>query len=169
MATFCRWRVSKRDLETSTLKIIICMSKKIICSGAIFYTLETKRFLFVRRSNTKRDNVWGLVGGTTEDKETPWEGLQREIKEEIGNVPNIKKTIPLETFVSNDSQFLFHTYLCIIDKEFIPQLNKEHDGYAWVSFNKWPKPLHFGLKNTLESKTNIRKLETLFEVINLIN
>ena len=63
------------------------MSKKIICSGAIFYTLETKRFLFVRRANTKRDNVWGLVGGTTEDKETPWEGLQREIKEEIGNIP----------------------------------------------------------------------------------
>ena len=145
------------------------MSKKIICSGAIFYTLETKRFLFVRRANTKRDNVWGLVGCTTEDKETPWEGLQREIKEEIGNVPNIKKTIPLETFVSNDTQFLFHTYLCVIDKEFIPQLNKEHDGYAWVSFNKWPKPLHFGLKNTLESKVNIRKLETLFEVINLIN
>ena len=145
------------------------MSKKIICSGAIFYTLETKRFLFVRRANTKRDNVWGLVGCTTEDKETPWEGLQREIKEEIGNVPNIKKTIPLETFVSNDTQFLFHTYLCVIDKEFIPQLNKEHDGYAWVSFNKWPKPLHFVLKNTLESKVNIRKLETLFEVINLIN
>ena len=145
------------------------MSKKIICSGAIFYTLETKRFLFVRRANTKRDNVRGLVGGTTEDKETPWEGLQREIKEEIGNVPNIKKTIPLETFVSNDTNFLFHTYLCIIDKEFIPQLNKEHDGYAWVSFNKWPRPLHFGLKNTLESKVNLRKLETLFEVINLIN
>ena len=102
-------------------------------------------------------------------KETPWEGLQREIKEEIGNIPEIKKTIPLETFVSNDAGFLFHTYLCVIEKEFLPILNREHDGYAWVSFNKWPKPLHFGLKNTLESKINIRKLETLFEVINLIN
>ena len=93
------------------------MSKKIICSGAIFYTLETKRFLFVRRANTKRDNVWGLVGGTTEDKETPWEGLQREIKEEIGNVPNIKKTIPLETFVSNDTNFLFHRYFFFFQAE----------------------------------------------------
>ena len=142
---------------------------KIICSGALFYSLNTKRFLFLHRTKGKTKNLWGLVGGTTEDKETPWEGLQREIKEEIGNVPNIKKTIPLETFVSNDTNFLFHTYLCIIDKEFIPQLNKEHDGYAWVSFNKWPRPLHFGLKNTLESKVNLRKLETLFEVINLIN
>ena len=101
---------------------------------------------------------------TTETNETTTEAAA-----EVTETTPIVKTIPLETFVSNDTNFLFHTYLCIIDKEFIPQLNKEHDGYAWVSFNKWPRPLHFGLKNTLESKVNLRKLETLFEVINLIN
>ena len=141
------------------------MSNKIICSGALFYALETKRFLLLHRANGKRNNMWGLVGGTNEDAETPWQALQREIKEEIGTLPKIKKTIPLETFISNDEQFLFHTYLCVIDKEFLPILNEEHNGYAWVELGKWPKPLHHGLRNTLTSKTNLTKLDTVFKLI----
>jgi ADP-ribose pyrophosphatase YjhB (NUDIX family) len=142
---------------------------KIICSGALFYTLDTNRFLLLHRTKSKQNNVWGLVGGTNEDCETPWEGLQREIAEEIGSLPKIKKTIPLETFVSNDDHFNFHTYLCVVDHEFIPKLNDEHDGYAWVSFGKWPKPLHNGLANTLRSKTNQQKLETVFKLVEMIS
>jgi len=141
--------------------------KDIVCSGALFYSLDTKRFLFVHRTQGKRKELWGLVGGTNEYKETPWEALKREIEEEIGDI-SVKKSIPLETFVSNDSKFLFHTYLTIVDKEFIPKLNNEHDGYAWVSFGKWPKPLHDGLRNTLQKKTNLKKLETVFEVVDLL-
>ena len=143
--------------------------KKIVCSGALFYTLDTNRLLLLHRTQSKQHNVWGLVGGTNEDKETPWEGLKREIQEEIGSLPNIKKTIPLETFVSNDDHFSFHTYLCVVENEFIPKLNNEHDGYAWVSFGKWPKPLHSGLANTLRSKTNQQKLETVFQLIELLS
>jgi ADP-ribose pyrophosphatase YjhB (NUDIX family) len=145
------------------------MKKKIVCSGALFYTLDTNRFLLLHRTQSKQNNVWGLVGGTNEDTETPWEGLRREIQEEIGALPEIKKTIPLETFVSNDDHFSFHTYLCVIENEFIPILNEEHDGYAWVSFGKWPKPLHQGLSNTLRSKTNQEKLKTVFKLIDLIS
>ena len=80
--------------------------KEIVCSGAIIYTLDTRRFLFLHRVNGKTNRTWGLVGGTNEGTETPWEGLKREIREEIGEI-EIKKTIPLETFVSNDEQFKF--------------------------------------------------------------
>lgn len=142
--------------------------KKIVCSGALFYTLSTQRFLFLHRTQGKRSKLWGLVGGTNEDAETPWEGLQREIEEEIGFLPKIKKTIPLETFISNDEKFLFHTYLCVIQDEFLPILNEEHDGYAWVSFTRWPKPLHHGLRNTLSNKVNLTKLDAVFKLINLI-
>lgn len=139
----------------------------IVCSGALFYTLDTKRFLLLYRKNSKRYNQWGIVGGTNEGTETPWEGLKREIEEEIGGLPAIKKTIPLETFISTDSHFQFHTYLCVIQSEFIPTLNEEHDGYAWVGFNNWPKPLHQGLRNTLNSKINRAKLETVFQMVDL--
>lgn len=142
-------------------------TETIVCSGALVYALNTKRFLFLHRAQGKRSNLWGLVGGTNEGAETPWEGLKREIFEEIGEI-SIKKTIPLETFVSNDSKFLFHTYLCVVEEEFLPKLNNEHDGYAWTQFNKWPKPLHYGLKNTLSNKINLTKLETVFKVIDLM-
>lgn len=139
----------------------------IICSGALFYTLDTKRFLFLYRKSSKRNNQWGIVGGTNEGIETPWEGLKREIEEEIGFMPEIRKTIPLETFISADTKFHFHTYLCVIDSEFIPKLNCEHDGYAWAGFENWPKPLHQGLRNTLSSKINRAKLETVFKMAEL--
>jgi 8-oxo-dGTP pyrophosphatase MutT (NUDIX family) len=141
---------------------------KIIGSGALFYSLSTKRFLFLHRTDGKTANTWGLVGGGTEDGETPFEGLKREIQEEIGHLPEFVKTIPLETFVSNDSKFNFHTYIIIVKEEFIPILNSEHDGYAWVTFRKWPKTLHQGLRNTLQNKTNLAKLETVFQVIDLL-
>lgn len=139
----------------------------IVCSGALFYSLKTKRFLFLHRTQGRSNNLWGLVGGTNESAETPWEGLKREIVEEIGNV-DIKKTLPLETFVSNDSKFLFHTYVCVVEEEFIPELNYEHNGYAWVSFGHWPKPLHQGLRNTLNNKNNVQKLETVFKLLDIL-
>lgn len=141
--------------------------EKIICSGALFYTLNTERFLFLHRARGKRSNLWGLVGGTNEACETPWEGLRREIEEEIGFLPQIEKTIPLETFISSDDRFYFHTYLCIVHSEFIPILNEEHNGYSWTSFNHWPRPLHQGLRNTLSNKTNFAKIETVIKMVKL--
>ena len=141
------------------------MNQEIICSGALFYSLKTRRFLLLHRTQSKQKNVWGLVGGTNGKDELPWPALEREIQEEIGTLPKILKTIPLETFVSTDEKFSFHTYLVVLKDEFLPLLNNEHDGYAWVSFGKWPKPLHMGLRNTLQSKTNQTKLQTVFSLI----
>ena len=141
---------------------------KIICSGALFYTLDTQRFLFLHRTQSRQADVWGLVGGTNESEEIPYQALMREIKEEIGECPPIVKSIPLETFVSNDHHFLFHTYLCFVDKEFIPKLNDEHNGYAWVTLGYWPRPLHIGLHNTLKSKINQVKIQTVIECISIL-
>jgi len=46
------------DLHT---KIIISMSQNtIICSGAIVYALNTKRFLFLHRVNGRSGDLWGI-------------------------------------------------------------------------------------------------------------
>lgn len=146
-------------MATSTL------DKNIVCSGALFYARSTKRFLFLERTKTKTAGQWGLVGGMAEGDETPWKALEREISEEVGKTPPIKKVIPLEMFTSNDSKFFFHTYLAIIEQEFIPQLNEEHSGYAWTNVNCWPKPLHVGLRNTLQNKAIKEKLQTVLDLI----
>ena len=144
------------------------MREKIICSGAIICSLETKRFLLLQRTHAKQKGHWGLVGGTNDKDESPWQGLQREIQEEIGSLPNFYKVIPLELFVSNDEKFNFHTYLCFVDKEFIPILNSEHSGYAWVEFGIWPKPLHQGLRNTLNNAIIKTKVMTAVDVLQYI-
>ena len=147
-------------MATSTLK-----DKNIVCSGALFYARSTKRFLFLERTKPKTAGQWGLVGGMAEGDETPWKALEREIGEEVGKTPPIKKVIPLEMFTSNDSKFFFHTYLAIVDNEFIPILNDEHSGYAWTNVNCWPKPLHVGLRNTLQNKAIREKLQTVLDLL----
>ena len=149
-------------METRTL------NNKIVCSGALIYAKNTKRLLLLQKATGKHAGTWGLVGGTTVEGENPWQGLQREITEEIGFIPNILKTIPIETFVSNDTIFNFHTYLCVIQDEFTPILSNEHCGYAWVNIDNAPKPLHQGLRNSLSSKIIRTKIQTIFDLIELI-
>lgn len=144
------------------------VTDKIVCSGALIYAKSTHRFLLVQKAHGKHLGTWGLVGGTNLQNENPWQGLQREIQEEIGAVPKIIKTIPLETFVSNDKVFNFHTYLCVIQDEFIPQLSSEHIAWAWATIDYAPKPLHQGLRNSFTNKTIRTKLQTVFDLVDLI-
>jgi 8-oxo-dGTP pyrophosphatase MutT (NUDIX family) len=149
-------------LENSVVK------ESIVCSGALLYAKTTGRFLLLQKSHGKHAGTWGLVGGTNMSGETPWQGLQREIAEEVGAIPAILKTIPLETFVSNDRVFNFHTYLCVIEAEFVPILSDEHQGWAWATIDRAPKPLHQGLRNSFGSKIIRTKLQTVFDLVDLI-
>ena len=141
------------------------MEQNIICSGALFYSTSTKRFLLLQRTDNKTRGMWGLVGGRMRYTESAFEGLKREIDEEVGQTPTFKKVIPLELFTSNDQKFFFHTYLIAIEPEFIPKLNVEHSGYCWCAFECWPKNLHMGLKNTLNNKFIKGKLQTILDLI----
>jgi len=140
----------------------------IICSGALVYAKSTGRFLMLQKASGKHQGTWGLVGGTNMHGETPWQGLEREIQEEIGFMPEILKTIPLETFVSNDKVFNFHTYLCVVSNEFLPILSDEHIAWAWSTIDYAPKPLHQGLRTSFSSKIIRTKLQTIFDLIDLI-
>ena len=141
------------------------MEQNIICSGALFYSTSTKRFLLLQRTDSKTRGMWGLVGGRMRYTESAFEGLKREIVEEVGQTPTFKKVIPLELFTSNDQKFFFNTYLIAVEPEFIPKLNVEHSGYCWCAFECWPKNLHMGLKNTLNNKAIKGKLQTILDLI----
>jgi 8-oxo-dGTP pyrophosphatase MutT (NUDIX family) len=140
-------------------------TQQIIASGGLFLAKKTKRFLFLLRTQGRTAGTWGLVGGRKEPSDaTPFEALRREIEEEIGKVTTLQKIVPLELFTSNDQNFQYNTYVCIVEEEFIPILNEEHSGYAWCSFDNWPKPLHQGVKTSFGNKVIRAKLELLLDL-----
>ncbi len=141
--------------------------QRIKASGALFLSIKTKRFLFLMRADDTYTNTWATVGGRAESGETVIESLSREIQEEIGFLPIVRKTIPVDLFISNDQRFEFHTFICLVDNEFIPRLNQEHKGYAWSGIDSYPKPLHPALFNALqlpELKSKIENVLSLLEV-----
>jgi 8-oxo-dGTP pyrophosphatase MutT (NUDIX family) len=139
---------------------------QVICSGGIFLAKDTRRFLFLLRTQGKTAGTWGLVGGKKEPSDnTAYDALTREIQEEVGKTPTIKKIIPLELFVSNDQHFQYNTYVLLVDREFTPTLNEEHSGYAWCDYENYPKPLHQGVKNSFTNKIIRAKLELLLDLI----
>lgn len=141
-------------------------NQQVICSGGLFLARDTKRFLLLLRTQGKTAGTWGLVGGRKEPTDaTVVEALNREIAEEVGKTPTIKKIVPLELFTSNDQNFQYNTYVLMVDREFIPTLNVEHSAYAWCAFDSWPKPLHQGVKNSFSSRVIRAKIELLLELI----
>lgn len=129
--------------------------------GALVYSRSTKRYLFLLRNNTKYAGSWGLVGGKVEEGERIIEGLYREGTEEIGIDLSPYKTIPLETFTSENSQFVYHTFVISVDEEFVPLLNDEHRGYCWVNLTDHPRPLHPGVWRTFNFAVILDKIKTL--------
>ena len=130
-------------------------------AGVFFYSQSTDKFLFLLRSDEKNPGNWGIPGGKIESNETLLEGVERECMEEIGYFPNTAKLVPIQKFVNNT--FTYHTFFCMLEREFIPTLNEEHCGYAWVDPKHYPKPLHPGLFNTINYDVVQKKLQTLIK------
>ena len=134
--------------------------------GALIYALSTNRYLFLLRNKSKHAGLWGIVGGKIESKETVINGLIREIREEIGLDYSKQKFIPLETFTSDNQQFAYHTFLAVVNEEFVPILNDEHRGYCWVKIEDHPRPLHPGLWRSFNFDIVKQKINTLEEILN---
>ena len=135
--------------------------------GALIYSIQTKRYLFLLRNQKRHAGSWGLVGGGVEPDETPVQALHREIQEEIGIV-DILKIIPLEKFTADNTNFEYHTYLCTVETEFVPILNNEHRGYAWTALADHPKPLHPGVWRTFSFRSIVDKIKTFITVRKLL-
>ena len=120
-------------------------------AGTIFLSTSTGRCLLNLRSNKKSRHglTCSLLVGMIEKGETPIQSLHRELEEEMGFVPDIEKTYPVDIYESNDKKFRYYSFVSIVNDEFIPVLNKESLGYCWTSIGNWPRPLHIGAKITL--------------------
>lgn len=129
--------------------------------GVCFYCVRTRCYLYLLRNDSKYPDTWGLAGGKVEPTETLISAVERECAEELGSMPNYQQLIPIEKFTSSDGGFEYHTFWCRVDHEFIPELNYEHVGYAWIKSGRWPRPLHPGLWNTVNLDAIQKKITSL--------
>lgn len=137
----------------------------LVSCGAIVYCSKTKRVLFLLR-NIKQPGTWGLPGGKLNKNELPVTGLIREIYEETQVNLSNNKVMPIETFTSENGRFIYHTFLIVVDSEFIPTLNNEHRGYCWVNISDSPKPLHSGVFRTVKMSVVLDKIKTIEKNLN---
>lgn len=144
-------RVPSRSMGSGIVKAV----------GVWFFAKDTKRYLYLIRNDPKHPDTWGLPGGKIEAGETLLGGMERECTEELGCFPAYSRLIPLEKFTSADSGFEYNTWVCVVDSEFQPVLNDEHNGYAWIQSGVWPKPMHPGLWSTVNIEEVQAKLSAV--------
>jgi 8-oxo-dGTP pyrophosphatase MutT (NUDIX family) len=125
----------------------------ITSAGALIKAEDTGRFFFVLRSSlTSYPSKWSLCGGKIHSDEHVLDGLTRELSEELGFVPEITKWAAFNSFLSNDEKFSYYSLILLTPKEFMPILNHENDGYAWVNIDNPPFPLHPRLREVITRK-----------------
>ena len=147
--------ISGRHVESSVVNAV----------GVWFYAIDTQRYLYLMRNDSKNPNCWGLPGGKIEEGETLIDGITRECTEELGTMPNYIQLVPLEKFTATDSGFAYHTFFCSLSQEFCPILNNEHVGWAWINAGTWPKPMHPGLWSTVNFEAVKTKIETMEHMV----
>ena len=94
-----------------------------------------------------------------EFRESIYDGLLREINEELGGRIDGAKILPIEQYTSDSKKFVYHTFLIKVEEEFVPVLNSEHKGYCWVPLDDHPTPLHPGVWRTIKFKSSKDKLK----------
>ncbi len=130
-----------------------------IAAGIFFYSNSTNRFLYLLRHESKNSCEWSIPGGKIDDTESLFDGLKRECMEEMQFDLNDIKLVPIQKFTNLN--FTYHTFFASLDNEFLPILNSEHIGYAWVLPPNYPKPLHRGLFMTVNIDVVQEKLNVL--------
>lgn len=136
-------------------------SSPVNAVGVWFHCVTTSRYLYLMRNDPKHPGSWGLPGGRMEPGETLRDAMFRECREELGFVPDFMRLVPIEKFTTMDEKFCYHTFYCSVDKEFVPSLNDEHAGYAWIDSGTWPRPMHPGLWSTVNFDAVRDKITTL--------
>ena len=71
------------------------------------------------------------------------------------------RILPIELYTSEDKGFEYGTYVCLVEQEFIIDVE---NSYAWCKINNIPKNLHSGLKYTLNNQITKTKIETIMEL-----
>lgn len=137
--------------------------------GAIIVSEETGKVMTVLRSHLESyPNTWTFAGGKVNADEASHDALCRELKEEL-QLTKIKKIIPFHRYQSRTKDFVYDTYVVLVNKEFAPELNWENSGYAWTDIDNLPSPLHPKSKQMMSSARLVKKFKNVYSWIDKKN
>ena len=135
--------LSRRKLEFGTVNAV----------GVWFYAVDTQRYLYLLRDDTRHPQTWGLPGGKLDLMETLEDCAKREVLEEcnlvihdlsyIGITNNIMEDLGLHYITIYFSTTTYYGKLDIMEKDKCSEWN-------WFSEKKLPPNLFEPLKNYYE-------------------
>jgi mutator protein MutT len=137
---------------------------KIKAAGGCIIAKDTKRILLQQRSSkSSYPRYWGFWGGKVEASENVSQALLRELREEVNLdiQKKVEKIYPLDQYHARDNTFSYYTFVIIVDTEFLPNLNSESGGYAWIDSGHFPKPMHPGTRDTLFKKNKLKQIKSI--------
>ena len=130
--------------------------------GAIIVSEGSGKVMTVLRSPEESyPNTWTFAGGRVEVDEAPNVALVRELEEEL-QLTKIKKIIPLHRYQNRSKDFIYDTFVVLVSKEFVPELNWENSGYAWTDIDSLPSPLHPKARKMISSSRLIKKFKNFY-------
>ena len=98
--------------------------------------------LVMRRSAAKsfHPSMFEIPGGHLELNETPEEGLQREIMEEIGCKIRIERLVDAFTYTDDEAFKVELSYMCVLEPGETPSIDSnEHSELLWLRSDKIDK------------------------------
>ena len=143
--------------------------KKYKAVGGIIVSKKTGNVLTLLRSQKESyPGTWTFCGGKLENNEQEHAALLREMEEELG-LTQVDKVIPFHRYQSRSKDFVYDTFIVLVDDEFTPELNWENSGYAWTPIGNLPSPLHIKTRQMLSNSRLIKKFETFCQWVDKKN
>jgi 8-oxo-dGTP pyrophosphatase MutT (NUDIX family) len=117
---------------------------QVNAAGVILRAPSGRVLFLLRSADSDSGSTWAFPGGGVEDGESDEEAVVRECGEEIGYMPDVGDLELVHQGANG-----YRTFVADVDNEFLPELNDEHEAYAWADPATPPEPTHPGVAETL--------------------
>lgn len=106
-----------------------------------------------RPNDVHNPGAWDLPGGRLEEGESPFEGVQRETREEVSLEVTVHNPLTIHHFTRQDGQLItLIVFLCKQADSGQPvQLSEEHTEYKWLSIDDAYETLHEAFRPDIEA------------------
>lgn len=129
-------------------------------AGCIAVARSTGRVLIGYRSEDVMEPfTWGTFGGAMDEGMLPEQMARKELRQETGYTGKAEM-VPLYVYRAPEGTFAYHNFAAVVDEEFEPIVNWEHEEACWFDLDDLPEDLHYGLQSLLDHDESVAFLRS---------